>query len=75
VSLLGKLSPQLPIMALAVPLKTLTGFALLLGSLAVWPRFIEARFAGLLDLAERLLGPAGNGPGAIVQQVGPGLGG
>jgi len=71
VSLLGKLSPQLPIMALAVPLKTLTGFALLLGSLAVWPRFIEARFAGLLDLAERLLGPAGT----IVQQVGPGLGG
>jgi len=33
----------------------LTGFALLTGSLALWPRFIEARFAGLLDLAERLI--------------------
>ena len=55
VSLLGKLSPQLPVMSLTVPLKTLTGFALLIGSLALWPRFIEARFAGLLDLAERLI--------------------
>jgi flagellar biosynthetic protein FliR len=37
VSLLGKLSPQLPVMNLTVPLKTLTGFALLIGSLALWP--------------------------------------
>lgn len=55
VSLLGKLSPQLPVMNLTVPLKTLTGFAMLTGALALWPRFIEARFAGLLDLAERLI--------------------
>ncbi len=55
VSLLGKLSPQLPVMSLTVPLKTLTGFALLAGSLALWPRFIEARFDGLLDLAEKLM--------------------
>ncbi len=55
VSLLGKLSPQLPVMSLTVPLKTLTGFVLLTGSLALWPRFIEARFAGLLDMAERLI--------------------
>lgn len=53
VALLGKLSPQLQVMNLTVPLKTLTGFALLAASLALWPRFIEARFAGLLDLAER----------------------
>lgn len=61
VSLLGKLSPQLPVMSLTVPLKTLTGFALLIGSLNLWPRFIEGRFAGLLDLAEKLLAarPAG----------------
>jgi flagellar biosynthetic protein FliR len=63
VSLLGKLSPQLPVMSLTVPIKTLTGFALLTGSLALWPRFIEARFAGLLDLAERLI--AAPGPGAM----------
>jgi len=60
VALLGKLSPQLPVMSLTVPLKTLTGFVILMGSLALWPRFIEARFAGLLDLAERLIAaPAG----------------
>ena len=63
VALLGKLSPQLPVMSLTVPLKTLTGFALLTGSLALWPRFIEARFAGLLDLAERLIAAPGQGAG------------
>ena len=62
VALVGKLSPQLPVMSITVPLKTVTGFVLLLGSLALWPRFIEARFASLLDLAERLVaGHAGQG--------------
>jgi flagellar biosynthesis protein FliR len=55
VALLGKLSPQLPVTSLTVPLKTLTGFVILVGSLALWPRFIEARFAGLLDMAEKLI--------------------
>jgi len=55
VALLGKLNPQLPVMSLTVPLKTLTGFVLLTGALALWPRFIEARFDGLLDMAERLI--------------------
>jgi flagellar biosynthetic protein FliR len=59
VSLLGKISPQLPVMNLTVPLKTLTGFMILAGSLALWPRFIEARFSGLLDLAERLIAAPG----------------
>jgi flagellar biosynthetic protein FliR len=71
VSLLGKLSPQLPVMSLTVPLKTLTGFALLTGSLALWPRFIEARFAGLLDLAERLIAAPG---ASAVHGLGLGLG-
>ena len=62
VALLGRLSPQLPVMSLTVPLKTLTGFGILAGSLALWPRFIEARFAGLLDMAERLIAaPVGAG--------------
>jgi flagellar biosynthesis protein FliR len=64
VALLGKLSPQLPVMSLTVPLKTLVGFAVLTGSLALWPRFIETRFAGLLDLAERLIHMPGSVPGA-----------
>jgi flagellar biosynthetic protein FliR len=59
VALLGRLSPQLPVMSLTVPIKTLTGFAILAGSLALWPRFIEARFAGLLDMAERLISRPG----------------
>ncbi len=63
VALLGKLSPQLPVMSLTVPLKTLTGFAILAGSLALWPHFIEARFAGLLDMAERLISVPGTGVG------------
>ncbi len=63
VALLGKLSPQLPVMSLTVPLKTLTGFAVLTGSLALWPRFIEARFDGLLDLAQRLIAAPATGAG------------
>jgi flagellar biosynthetic protein FliR len=59
VSLLGKLSPQLPVMMLTVPIKTLAGFAILTGSLALWPRFIEARFDSLLDMAERLIAAPG----------------
>lgn len=63
VALLGKLSPQLPVMSLTVPLKTLTGFVILIGSLALWPRFIEARFSGLLDMAERLISVPAAGAG------------
>jgi flagellar biosynthetic protein FliR len=55
VALMGKLSPSLPVMNLTVPLKTITGFVVLMGSLAVWPRFIEARFSGLLDMVERII--------------------
>jgi flagellar biosynthetic protein FliR len=55
VALLGKLSPQLPVLAITVPAKTLAGYVVLIGSLALWPRFIEARFAGLLDAAAGLL--------------------
>ena len=55
VALLGKISPQLPVISLTIPLKTLTGFAMLIGSLALWPRFIEARFSSLLDVAEKLI--------------------
>ena len=63
VALLGKLSPQLPVMFLSVPMKTLTGLVILTGSLALWPRFVEARFSGLLDMAERLIAAPGSGAG------------
>jgi flagellar biosynthetic protein FliR len=65
VALLGKLSPQLPVTSLTIPIKTLTGLAILAGSLALWPRFIEARFDGLLEMAEKLIAapPGGSGLG------------
>ena len=63
VALMGKLSPQLPVMNMTVPMKTLTGFALLTGSLALWPRFIESRFDGLLNMAERLIAAPVHGVG------------
>ncbi len=59
VALVGKLSPQLPVMSLTVPMKTLTGFVILASSLALWPRFVEARFGSLLDMAERLISAPG----------------
>jgi flagellar biosynthetic protein FliR len=55
ISVLGKLSPQLPVMIIAVPAKTMLGYTVLIGSLALWPRFIESRFSLLLDGAEQLL--------------------
>lgn len=55
IALLGRLSPQLPTLALTVPAKTLLGYVVLIGSLALWPRFIEARFSSLLDAAELLV--------------------
>lgn len=61
ITLMGKLSPQLPVMSLTVPLKSLTGFAVMAGSLALWPRFIEMRFDALLDLAERLIAASAAG--------------
>ncbi len=55
VAMVSKMSPQLPVMAITVPLKTITGYVILLGSLALWPRFIESHFSRLLDVAEGIL--------------------
>ena len=61
IALMGKLSPQLPVMSLSVPMKTLAGYALLTAALALWPRFLEARFENLLALADRLMALRGTG--------------
>jgi flagellar biosynthesis protein FliR len=58
VALAGKLSPQLPVMAVSIPLKTLLGFGVLIGTIALWPQWIEARLAALLDAAGHLLASA-----------------
>lgn len=55
IALMARVSPQLPVMALTVPAKTVIGYVVLVGSLALWPAFFEARFDGLLNSAQGLL--------------------
>jgi flagellar biosynthesis protein FliR len=55
IALMSRVSPQLPVLALTVPAKTILGYGALLGSLALWPSFFEARFDGLLNMAQCLL--------------------
>lgn len=58
VALAGKLAPELPVMAVDIPVKTLLGYVVLIGSLALWPEWIAARFALLLNEAGHLLAGA-----------------
>jgi flagellar biosynthetic protein FliR len=55
VSLVSRLAPQLPVQVVGIPLKTMSSYVVLIGSLAVWPGWIEQHFASLLDAAEGLL--------------------
>jgi flagellar biosynthetic protein FliR len=55
VSMVSRLAPMLPVQVVGVPLKTLTSYVVLIGSLAVWPGYIERHFAALLDAAGKLL--------------------
>jgi flagellar biosynthetic protein FliR len=55
ISLVGRLSPQLPSMVMSIPLKTMVSYVVLIGSLAVWPGWIERHFSALLDAAGRLV--------------------
>ena len=57
IGLVGRISPQLPGMVISIPLKTLASYAVLIGSLAVWPAWIERHFTTLLDQAGKLVGP------------------
>jgi flagellar biosynthetic protein FliR len=55
IALVGKISPTVPVMILGIPLKTLTGYVVLIASLGLWPRFIDGRFSALLDAVMRLM--------------------
>lgn len=55
VGLIGKLSPQLPTQVLSIPIKTMVSYTVLIGSLAVWPGWIERHFTLLLDAAGKML--------------------
>jgi flagellar biosynthetic protein FliR len=52
IAFLSRLSPQLPVMALTVPAKTLMGYVVLMVSLSAWAVFVERRFSWLLDCAQ-----------------------
>ena len=55
VSMVSRLAPMLPVQVVGVPLKTLSSYVVLIGSLAVWPGWIERHFTTLLDAAGKLL--------------------
>ncbi len=52
---LSKASPQLPVLLLGIPVKTLTGYALLMAAMTLWPGILERRFAFAIGAAERML--------------------
>ena len=55
IALVARLSPQLPAMVVSIPLKTMVSYVVLIGSLAVWPGWIERHFTALLDAAAKML--------------------
>jgi len=58
IALVARLSPQLPAMVVSIPLKTMVSYVVLIGSLAVWPGWIERHFTALLDAAGKLMANA-----------------
>ncbi len=52
---LGKASPQLPVLFIALAAKNLLGLAMLVGVLAYWPQAFSQRFAEAIACGERLL--------------------
>jgi flagellar biosynthetic protein FliR len=52
---LGKASPQLPVLFVGLSIKNLLGLAMLVVTVAYWPRNFAGRFAESIALGERLL--------------------
>jgi flagellar biosynthetic protein FliR len=52
---LSKASPQFPALLLGIPIKNLTGMALLIGATTLWPGILERRFAAAIGAAEKML--------------------
>jgi flagellar biosynthetic protein FliR len=53
VGIVSRMAPALPAQIASIPVKTLVSYVVLIGALALWPRWIEHRFALLLDAAQR----------------------
>ena len=58
IALVSRLAPSLPAMVVSIPLKTMVSYVVLIGSLAIWPGWIEQHFVALLDAASHLMGVA-----------------
>jgi flagellar biosynthetic protein FliR len=52
IGLVSRMAPALPAQIASVPIKTLVSYGVLIGSLALWPAWIEHRFIALLDAAQ-----------------------
>jgi flagellar biosynthesis protein FliR len=53
--LLGRASPNMPLMLLGPPLKTLLGLAILFAALKYWPMLMQRWFESALELSDHLL--------------------
>ncbi len=53
--LVGRASPQLPVMLVGISVKTVVAFAVIMGTLRLWPGLIEKYFGQALATTERLL--------------------
>lgn len=57
VSLVSRISPQIPAMVVGVPTKMLLAYGVLIASLGVWPRWIEDHFVNLLKMGNEMIAP------------------
>jgi flagellar biosynthetic protein FliR len=55
IGLLGKASPQLPLLFVAIPVKTALGLLLMGAALIYWPAIFERQFTAAVGFSERLL--------------------
>jgi flagellar biosynthetic protein FliR len=53
--LVGKASPQLPVLFVGLSIKSIVAFAVLVGALRFWPGIFEGYFRGALATTERLM--------------------
>lgn len=52
IGLVSRMAPALPAQIASVPIKTMVSYGVLIGSLALWPAWIEHRFTALLNAAQ-----------------------
>jgi flagellar biosynthetic protein FliR len=53
--LVGRASPQLPVMLMGISVKSMVAFLVIVGTLWFWPGLIERYFAEALAMSERLM--------------------